>query len=118
MRCLNVPKKLMPDTSGTGPPKPTSVWYVDWSVAYDYRTDFAGHQSVPAEAAVNYLPGYGVMNAAIGLGKTASPWRARLWTHNMLGKTYRTRVKGDGLNSFIEMFGEPRSVGIDIEYRL
>ncbi|MGV3591687.1 MAG: TonB-dependent receptor [Gammaproteobacteria bacterium] len=92
--------------------------YVDWSIAYDYRTDFAGHQSVPAEAAVNYLPGYGVMNAAIGMGKNGSPWRARLWTHNMLGKTYRTRVKGDGLNSFIEMFGEPRSIGIDIEYRL
>ncbi|HEY0960748.1 MAG TPA: TonB-dependent receptor [Pseudomonadales bacterium] len=92
--------------------------YVDWSVGYDYRTDFAGHQSVPAEAAVNYLPGYGVMNASIGLGKNGSPWRARLWTHNMLGKTYRTRVKGDGLNSFIEMFGEPRSFGIDIEYRL
>lgn len=92
--------------------------YVDWAVAYDYRTDFAGHQSVPAEAAVNYLPGYGVMNGSVGFGKNGSPWRARLWIHNMLGKTYRTRVKADGVNSFIEMFGEPRSLGIDIEYRL
>lgn len=92
--------------------------YVDWSLAYDYRTDFAGKQSVPAEVALNQLPGYGVMNAAVGIGTSASPWRARLWIHNMLGKSYRTRVKGDGLNSFIEMFGEPRALGVDIEYRL
>jgi iron complex outermembrane receptor protein len=92
--------------------------YLDWAVAYDYRTDFAGHQSIPAEEALNYLPGYGLMNASVGFGNAQSPWRARLWVHNLLDKTYRTRVKGDGLDSFIEMFGEPRSLGIDIEYRL
>jgi iron complex outermembrane receptor protein len=91
---------------------------LDWNLAYDYRTDFAGRQSIPAEAALHHLPGYGVLNAGVGLGKTGSPWRIRVWGHNILSKTYRTRIKGDGLNSFIEFFGEPRSMGVDVEYQL
>jgi iron complex outermembrane receptor protein len=91
---------------------------LDWNLAYDYRSDFAGRQSVPAEAAVNQLPGYGLVTAGVGLRKENAPWSLRLWTRNLTDKSYRTRVKGDGLNSFIEMFGEPRSFGINLQYRL
>lgn len=92
--------------------------HLDWTLAFDYRTDFAGAQSVPAEVALNQLPGYGVFNGGVELSKAGTAWRSRLWFRNMLDKTYRTRVKSDGLSSYIEMFGEPRSIGIDIEYRL
>jgi iron complex outermembrane receptor protein len=89
-----------------------------WTMAWSYRTDFAGNQSTLAERAVNYLPGYGLLNAGLNLGKAGQPWKGGVWIRNALDKSYRTRVKSDGLNSYIEMFGEPRAFGISVEYQL
>jgi iron complex outermembrane receptor protein len=91
---------------------------LDWTLAWNYRTDFAGQQSAPAEQAVNYLPAYGLLNAGVSLSRPGQPWKGSLWVRNAAGKTYRTRVKADGLGSFIEMFGEPRSAGLALEYAL
>ena len=91
---------------------------LDWTLAYDYRSEFSGNQSVPAEEAVNHLSGYGLFNAGIELYNEGLPWRGRVWLRNLTDLVYRTRVKSDGLNSYMDMFGEPRSIGIDIEYRL
>ncbi|MEY4640999.1 MAG: hypothetical protein RLZZ227_993 [Pseudomonadota bacterium] len=91
---------------------------LDWNLAYDYRSEFAGRQSVAAEAAINQLPGYGLFNAGLALSRSDSRWATRLWMRNISDKAYRTRMKGDGVGSYIEMFGEPRSIGINVEYRL
>src|SRR5690606_3749518 len=80
---------------------------LDWTLGWNYRSNFSGAHSLIAEEAVNYLPGYALVNAGLALGRAGQPWRSSIWVRNALDKTYRTRVKSDGVNSYIEMFGEP-----------
>lgn len=91
---------------------------LDWTLGWSYRSNFSGAHSVVAEEAVNYLPGYALVNAGLALARAGQPWSGSIWIRNALDKTYRTRVKSDGVNSYVEMFGEPRSVGVAVEYRL
>jgi iron complex outermembrane recepter protein len=89
-----------------------------FNVNYHHRTALSGFLSSEADRAVNHLPGYGVMNSQIRLSPANGPWRAALWSRNMLDKRYRNRIKSDGLRGFIDLFGEPRSVGLSLDYRL
>ena len=92
-------------------------WALDWTLGWHFRSNFSGQQTSAAEAALHALPGYAVVNAGVALRHTGSPWTTRVWLRNALDKTYRIRVKSDGLNSYTESFGEPRSAGIAVEYR-
>src|SRR5690606_13691293 len=83
---------------------------------YHYRSAFSGHADVPAEAAVGELPGYGVANLRVDLEDGEAGWTLGLWVRNLLNETYVTRVKHDGLFSYMEMFGEPRSWGVESRY--
>lgn len=89
-----------------------------WTLAWNYRSNFSGDHSLIAEDAVNYLPGYALVDAGVALTRAGQPWRGGMWIRNAFDKPYRTRVKSDGVGSYVEMFGEPRSVGITLEYRL
>jgi len=80
--------------------------------AYQVMSDFAGYQSSPVDAAVNKLPGYGRFDASVTWNAPQSNWQLMLWSHNLTNKKYRTRVKSDGLDSYVEFFGEPRAVGL------
>ncbi len=85
---------------------------------YHYRTELSGFLGTAAEQAVNHLPGYGLLNGQIRLTPRQGQWSAALWSRNMLDKRYRNRIKGDGLRGFIDLFGEPRSFGLSLEYTL
>jgi iron complex outermembrane receptor protein len=85
---------------------------LQWALGYQVVSDYSGYQSSPVDAAVNHLPGYGRFDASVSYTQVQSPWQLQLWSKNITNKVYRTRVKDDGLNSYIEFFGEPRSVGI------
>ena len=90
---------------------------LQWALAYQLRSDFAGYQSSPIDAAVNKLPGYGRVDASLSWSAAQSHWQWMLWTRNLTDKTYRTRVKSDGLDSYVEFFGEPRAVGLTASWR-
>jgi iron complex outermembrane receptor protein len=86
--------------------------------SYDYRSDFTGFQSSPVDAAINHLPGYGLINLAGRLRPTGTSWELGAWVRNAADERYLSRVKNDGLNSFIGLYGEPRSYGLSLSYRL
>lgn len=44
-------------------------------------------------------------------------WNLAFWIKNIFDETYRTRVKSDGLQSYADYFGQPRSVGAALELR-
>jgi outer membrane receptor protein involved in Fe transport len=90
---------------------------LQWALAYQLISDFAGYQSSPIDAAVNKLPGYGRVDASLSWSAAQSHWQWMLWTRNLTDKTYRTRVKSDGLDSYVEFFGEPRAVGLTASWR-
>ncbi|MES2606442.1 MAG: TonB-dependent receptor [Pseudomonadota bacterium] len=90
---------------------------LQWSLAYQFMSEFAGAQTSLVDTAVNQLPGYGRLDASLTYRVAQSPWQWMLWSRNLTDKTYRTRVKGDGLESYVEFFGEPRSVGLTATYR-
>lgn len=90
---------------------------LEWALAWQAMSDFAGYQSSPVDAVVNKLPGYGRIDASVTYSAPASQWQWRLWSRNLADKVYRTRVKSDGLNSYVEFFGEPRSVGLTASWR-
>jgi outer membrane receptor protein involved in Fe transport len=81
-------------------------------MGYNYRSEFAGSQPSLVDAAVNKLPGYGVFDFSATLKRDTGPWDVTFWVKNLMDKTYRTRTKADGVNSYVEFFGEPRSIGV------
>ncbi|HTQ99146.1 MAG TPA: TonB-dependent receptor plug domain-containing protein [Candidatus Acidoferrum sp.] len=90
----------------------------EWRLSYSAQSNFSGAQSSPVDAAINHLPGYGKFDASLTIAAPNSPWTTSLWVKNLTDKVYRTRVKDDGLGSYIEFFGEPRSFGLTVNYRL
>ena len=90
---------------------------LQWALALQAMSDFAGYQSSPVDAAVNQLPGYARIDASVTYSANGSHWQWMLWSRNLVDKVYRTRVKSDGLNSYVEFFGEPRSVGLTASWR-
>lgn len=85
---------------------------LQWALAYQVVSDFAGYQSSVIDAAVNKLPGFGRFDASLTWSAPQSNWQLMLWSRNLTDKTWRTRIKSDGLDSYVEFFGEPRSVGL------
>ena len=92
-------------------------YQVDWWLGYEVRSSFQGEQSSLVDAAINKLPGYGKLDLVLGIGKPNSPWNLSFWVRNAGDHSWRTRVKSDGLNSYVDFFSEPRSYGMAINYR-
>jgi iron complex outermembrane receptor protein len=89
---------------------------VDFTLLYDYRSTFSGAPASAVDKAVNELPGYGLLQVAATLTSSGTPWEAGVWVRNLLDKEYRVRTKGDGLDSYMDIYGEPRSVGFTLQY--
>ncbi|MDT8398660.1 MAG: TonB-dependent receptor [Pseudomonadales bacterium] len=84
---------------------------------YHYRSEFSGRLTSPADRAVNRLPGYGLLGARLDLSRVQDDWSLALWAKNILDKSYLNRIKSDGLRSYIDLFGEPRSFGASLSYQ-
>lgn len=91
---------------------------LDLAMSWNWRSAFSGHHYSMIDEAVNKLPGYALFNASATLSSPSGRWKGQFWMRNMSDKTYRTRVKADGLNSYIDVFGEPRSVGVTLTRQL
>ncbi len=88
-----------------------------WVASYQYTAALAGRQNSLPDAAINQLPGFATLAASVTLTPRQSGWSLQLWSRNLTNKVYRTRIKGDGLNSYSEFFGEPRSYGVFLSRR-
>jgi iron complex outermembrane receptor protein len=91
---------------------------LDLAMGWNWRSAFSGHHYSMIDEAVNKLPGYALFNASATLSSPSGRWKGQFWMRNVSDKTYRTRVKADGLNSYIDVFGEPRSVGVTLTRQL
>jgi iron complex outermembrane receptor protein len=91
---------------------------LDFGAGWNWRSDFSGHHYSLLDSAVNHLPGYALLNASATLSSTGGLWKGQFWMRNVMDKSYRTRVKADGLNSYIDVFGEPRSFGVTLTRQL
>lgn len=91
---------------------------LDLGLGWNWRSAFSGHHYSAIDAAINHLPGYAVLNASATLSSNAGNWKAQFWLRNLADKSYRTRVKTDGLNSYFDVFGEPRSFGVTLSRQL
>jgi iron complex outermembrane recepter protein len=85
-----------------------------WAANYHYMADSTGAQSSVVNAVVNDLPGFSTLAGSLTLGAKDERWTLQLWGKNLTDKVYRTRVKNDGLKSYVEFFGEPRSLGLTL----
>ena len=82
---------------------------------YNFRSKFSGAQNNLAEEAIYALDGYELLNANIDLIPQNDDWKLSFWVKNLLDEQYRTRVKSDGLLSYADLFGLPRSAGIALQ---
>ena len=82
---------------------------------YNFRSKFSGTQNSLAEEAIYALDGYELLSANIDVYPQNDSWNLSFWVKNILNEQYRTRVKSDGLRSYADMFGLPRSAGIALQ---
>ncbi len=82
-------------------------------VDYNYRTDFGGKFSSPADEAVLGLNGYGLFNGSVSF--TRNDWTLGIWGKNIADKVYVSRAVYDSLTDYIDIPGEPRSWGVKLE---
>jgi iron complex outermembrane receptor protein len=80
---------------------------------YNYRTDFAGNLSSPADKAVYGLNGYGLLNGSVFFN--SNEWTLGIWAKNIADKVYVPRVVFDSFGDYIDIPGEPRSWGVKLE---
>lgn len=84
---------------------------------YNFRTKFSGSQPNQVEEAIYALSGFNLFNANVDISPSENDWKLSFWLRNIFDKSYRTRVKSDGLLSYADLFGQPRSVGAALELR-
>jgi iron complex outermembrane recepter protein len=89
-----------------------------WVANYHYQANSTGAQSSVVDAVVSDLPGFSTLTGSLTLSPMDAHWTLQLWGKNLTDKVYRTRVKNDGLRSYLEFFGEPRSLGVTLNARL
>ena len=85
------------------------------NVDYNYRTEFSGDHSSPLDRALFKLPGYGLLNGSLFLRPDQGNWSLGIWAKNLTDKVYVPRVVFDSFGDFIDIPGEPRSWGIEVE---
>lgn len=59
----------------------------------------------------NFEPGYGLLDARIGIGKVGERWAVSLWGKNLTNKLYRTSVI-PFLGDESSLYGAPRTYGV------
>ncbi|PLS69823.1 TonB-dependent receptor, partial [Salmonella enterica] len=59
----------------------------------------------------NFEPGYGLLDARIGLGRADERWAVTLWAKNLTNKLYRTSVI-PFLGDEASLYGAPRTYGV------
>ena len=85
-------------------------------VDYNFRTDQT-FPKTPVEKAIGAVEGYGLSNARLTLAMVPQALSVSVWVKNLANERYRLDVGSDGLGSYTELYGEPRSWGVEISKR-
>lgn len=107
-------------------------WQVTGLVRYEFAVtealrlslqgDFKWTDSKFSEALndpVNFVEGYAVANARIGLSSAGGAWELSIWARNLFDKLYFTESVGFGTPAaIINMAGQPRTFGLSLNYNL
>jgi iron complex outermembrane receptor protein len=62
-------------------------------------------------------PGYSLWNVRFGVGPANTRWQAQLFVNNVGDETYRVLARNDGAFGIHELYGMPRTWGVDFQYR-
>jgi iron complex outermembrane recepter protein len=71
----------------------------------------------PLEVPVFTEPGYSLWNLRFGLGAADLRWQAQLFVDNLSDETYRILARNDGAFGIHELYGMPRTLGVEFQYR-
>ncbi len=71
----------------------------------------------PIERPVFTEPGYALWNLRIGFGDVSRRWQAQVFVANVTDETYRVLARNDGAFGVHELYGLPRTWGINYQYR-
>lgn len=97
--------------------RPVSAAYtVQTGFSWNYRSDFSGSLSSPVDKAMRHLDGYGLVDAYVTLSSLKGGLSFSLWGKNLTNNVYSPRKTYDSLGSFVEIMGQPRSLGLQARY--
>ena len=79
-------------------------------VGYSWRSGFYGYSN---NSASTFIPGFGLLNAKVGVGGSAyhSEWSLSLWADNALDKRYVTSIGPGNFGEYYGQLGLPRTYG-------
>jgi iron complex outermembrane receptor protein len=69
------------------------------------------------DRAVQDLPGYALTNARVTYFSADRSLTVGAWVRNVTDKRYWLFTASDGLGGFVRFYGEPRTFGLDAQYR-
>lgn len=85
-------------------------------VSGDFRSRLTGTATL-VDQAIGNVKGYGLIDARFELTFDRHHATLAVYGKNLGDKRYRTFVSSDGLGSYTETFGEPRSWGVELSKR-
>ena len=71
----------------------------------------------PIERAVFTEPGYTLWNLRLGLAGAGGRWQAQVFLANATDENYRVLARNDGAFGIHELYGLPRTWGVNYQYR-
>ena len=83
---------------------------------YSYRSSVFTSSNA---ARSTLVPGYGLVNARLGVKSSAGHWDASIWAHNLFDKNYFTSLTVTGFNSgaVSGLVGDPGTYGVTVRLR-
>ncbi len=82
---------------------------------YQSETDLSVITS-PIEEALFQEPGYSIWNVRAGLESASGSWKLQAFIENAGDKEYRNTVRNDGTFGVYELYGRPRTWGVNYTY--
>ncbi len=90
---------------------------VQSELSWHYRSEFSGTLSSAVDKAMSTLEGYGLLDGTVTLGPVDGRWSISLWGRNLLDEVYSPRKVYDSLGSYVDIMGQPRSLGLQARYQ-
>ena len=83
---------------------------------YSYRSDRSADFGSAVDKRLFSVPGYGLVNTRLSVGAPDRRWDVAVWIKNLTNEEYVVRSTTDDLGSFFDLYGLPRSYGIELSY--
>jgi iron complex outermembrane receptor protein len=91
---------------------PLSTGELTFDANANGRTDLIRSFGSLADKAITAVGGYTLVDARVSYKPETQAWELSLWSKNLLDEKYKTLWGGDGDGSYFEVFGAPRTYGV------